>query len=61
MQPVIRFELSDRATLLEVECPCGSVLSRVLLKGRAKEVLYFSVDEGQMAVPPEETVEPSHL
>ena len=53
VQPFIRFELPDRVTILEEDCPCGSVLPRVLLKGRASEVLYLAKGESEKtAVPP---------
>ena len=51
-QPFIRFELPDRVTVLEGECPCGSALPRVLLKGRTSEVLYLASEGGRVAVPP---------
>lgn len=52
-QPFIRFELPDRVTVLEGDCPCGNVLPRVSLKGRASEVLYLAKgDSKKAAVPP---------
>jgi phenylacetate-CoA ligase len=52
VQPFIRFELSDRVTLLDDACPCGSVLPRIQLKGRASEVLRFAGAGGIVQVPP---------
>jgi phenylacetate-CoA ligase len=53
VQPFIRFELPDRVTVLDGDCPCGSILPRVLLKGRASEVLYLLDGNGnKVAVPP---------
>ena len=52
-QPFIRFELPDRVTVLEETCPCGSILPRILLKGRTSEVLYFACESGRkVSVPP---------
>jgi phenylacetate-CoA ligase len=53
VQPFIRFEITDRVTFLEGACPCGSVLPRVLVKGRASEVLYLPGEGGRtIQVPP---------
>jgi phenylacetate-CoA ligase len=52
VQPFIRFELPDRVTVLEGDCPCGSALPRVLLKGRASEVLYLPGADGKVTIPP---------
>jgi phenylacetate-CoA ligase len=53
VQPFIRFEITDRVTFLEGACPCGSVLPRVLVKGRASEVLYLPGEGGRtVQVPP---------
>jgi phenylacetate-CoA ligase len=53
VQPFIRFEITDRVTLLEGACPCGSVLPRVLVRGRASEVLYLPGEGGRtVQVPP---------
>jgi phenylacetate-coenzyme A ligase PaaK-like adenylate-forming protein len=52
VQPFIRFELSDRVTLIDQPCPCGSVLPRILLKGRASEVLRFPAGVDTVRVPP---------
>ncbi|MCI0489498.1 MAG: hypothetical protein L0229_23145 [Blastocatellia bacterium] len=53
VQPFIRFELPDRITLIEEPCACGSVLPRVLLKGRASELLHFNDNGGgRVALPP---------
>src|SRR5262249_30049473 len=53
VQPFIRFELPDRVTVLEGDCRCGSILPRILLKGRTSEMVYLgAMDGGRVAVPP---------
>jgi phenylacetate-coenzyme A ligase PaaK-like adenylate-forming protein len=53
VQPFIRFELSDRVTLLSGDCRCGSILPRISLKGRTSEVLCFMGKGGrEVRVPP---------
>jgi phenylacetate-CoA ligase len=56
VQPFIRFELPDLVTVEEGRCPCGSILPRVLLKGRTSEILSFPCGEGKTVVVP-----PFHL
>jgi phenylacetate-CoA ligase len=53
VQPFIRFELPDRVTVLEDQCPCGSVFPRVLVRGRTSELLRFlDNDRNKVNVPP---------
>jgi len=56
VQPFIRFELTDRVTLFDGACACGSVLPRLTVQGRSSEILYFTGSAGE-----EVRVPPSHL
>ncbi len=39
VQPLIRYDLGDRVTLLEQPCPCGSQLPAIRVDGRSDDVL----------------------
>jgi phenylacetate-CoA ligase len=53
VQPFIRFEITDRVTVLEGPCRCGSPFPRVTVKGRASEVLELLRADGRVVkVPP---------
>lgn len=44
-QPLIRYELTDEATLIYDQCPCGSVLRRIDdIQGRADDVFTYAGD-----------------
>lgn len=53
VQPLIRYDLGDRVTVLPGPCPCGSPLPPVRVDGRAGDVLRFrSADGREVAVLP---------
>lgn len=53
VQPLIRYDLGDRVTVLPGPCPCGSPLPPVQVEGRSGDVLRFrSADGREVAVPP---------
>lgn len=41
VQPIIRYDLGDRITLLPDPCPCGSPLPSIRVEGRTDEILTF--------------------
>ncbi|MCC7110059.1 MAG: hypothetical protein IT382_12270, partial [Deltaproteobacteria bacterium] len=43
-QPLVRYELTDSATLLEAGCPCGSALPALRVRGRTDDT-FVLVDE----------------
>jgi phenylacetate-coenzyme A ligase PaaK-like adenylate-forming protein len=47
VQPIIRYDLGDRVTMLPDRCPCGSPLPRIRPEGRRDEVLYFESPGGE--------------
>ncbi len=50
VQPLIRYELTDEATLLDEPCPCGSVLRRIDdIQGRTDDVFTYA---GNIVVHP---------
>lgn len=46
VQPLIRYDLGDRAEVLPVPCPCGSPLPAVRVEGRSGAVLTFRSADG---------------
>ncbi len=53
VQPILRYDLGDRAELLEGSCPCGSSLPMIRFHGRVAEVLYVPDARGSLsALPP---------
>ncbi|MAT44377.1 MAG: hypothetical protein CL609_18750 [Anaerolineaceae bacterium] len=47
VMPIIRYELSDRASLEPEPCSCGITLPVVKVEGRSDEILYFENANGQ--------------
>jgi phenylacetate-coenzyme A ligase PaaK-like adenylate-forming protein len=53
VQPFIRFEITDRVTVLRGACCCGGAFPRVAVKGRASDVLELPAGNGEFVkVPP---------
>ncbi len=48
VQPVIRYDLGDRAEVAEAPCACGSRLPAVKVEGRTDETLPFESRDGRM-------------
>ncbi|MDP9927963.1 phenylacetate--CoA ligase family protein [Variovorax paradoxus] len=46
VQPLIRYDLGDRVTLLATPCACGSSLPAIEVKGRDDDTLVFRGDHG---------------
>jgi phenylacetate-coenzyme A ligase PaaK-like adenylate-forming protein len=47
VQPIIRYDLGDRITLLPDQCPCGSPLPSIRVEGRSDEILTFLSETGE--------------
>jgi len=53
VQPIIRYDLGDRVTLLPDKCSCGSALPSLFVEGRTNEVLRLEgTDEQQVSILP---------
>ena len=53
VQPVLRYDIGDRAVLRPDPCTCGSPLPAIRINGRTTEVLYIPTAHGQLrAIPP---------
>ena len=50
LQPLIRYDLGDRVTLLEEGCPCGSHLPGIEVQGRDDDTLRLAGDAGMPPV-----------
>lgn len=48
VQPIIRYELGDRVTVLEEPCPCGQPFPAMQLEGRTDDILRFEGALGQL-------------
>lgn len=48
VQPIIRYDLGDRITLLPDVCECGSPLPAIRVDGRTDEILTFRSKEGDL-------------
>src|SRR5690606_11318131 len=53
VQPILRYDLGDRAELLDGPCACGSALPTIRFHGRVAEMLYVRDARGGLsALPP---------
>jgi phenylacetate-coenzyme A ligase PaaK-like adenylate-forming protein len=53
VQPIIRYDLGDRVTLLEEPCPCGSMQPALRVEGRIDDTLQLRAADGRsVALPP---------
>jgi phenylacetate-CoA ligase len=50
--PLIRYEVPDRARLIRDPCPCGRSSPRIVVSGRARDVLRFTGPAGVEVVHP---------
>ena len=50
LQPVIRYEVTDRVRVLESPCSCGSSLTAIEVEGRTDDILVF--ENGAVRIPP---------
>lgn len=41
VQPIIRYDIGDRTTLVDERCPCGSTLPVLRIEGRRDDTLHF--------------------
>ncbi len=46
VQPLIRYDLGDRITMIPDPCPCGSPLPTMRVEGRRDEILHLTNAEG---------------
>lgn len=51
-QPLIRYELTDSATLLDERCPCGSALPALRVRGRTDDAFFLADEEGRNQLHP---------
>ena len=49
IQPVIRYEVTDRIRVLEKTCPCGNPFTAIEVEGRTDDILEF---ENDVRIPP---------
>jgi phenylacetate-coenzyme A ligase PaaK-like adenylate-forming protein len=47
VQPIIRYDLGDRITVLPNLCPCGSPLPSIRVEGRSDDILTFRSPSGE--------------
>lgn len=47
VQPILRYDLNDRALVKPEPCPCGSLLLALHIEGRTDEILSFPNPEGE--------------
>ncbi len=52
VQPVIRYEVTDRIRFLADPCPCGSLLPAIEVEGRTDDILEFVSEAGKVRIPP---------
>ena len=53
VQPVLRYDIGDRAVLRPDPCPCGNPLPAIQVNGRVSEMLYIPDAQGRLlGVPP---------
>ncbi len=48
VQPLIRYDLGDSATMSSERCPCGNPLPSILVEGRRDEILPFPTPDGSV-------------
>ena len=51
VQPIIRYDLGDRITMLPDPCACGSPLPSMRVEGRTDEILTFRSQAGEVVDP----------
>lgn len=52
IQPIIRYELTDRAIIHDDPCPCGRSGLWIEIEGRTSDVLYFDADGKKIGIAP---------
>lgn len=52
VQPIIRYDIGDRVTLLADPCACGSPLPAIRVEGRTGDVLLFRSGDRDVRIPP---------
>ncbi|OQB25030.1 MAG: AMP-binding enzyme [Firmicutes bacterium ADurb.Bin182] len=52
VQPVIRYEVTDRVTVHDEACPCGKKGLWIEVEGRTSDVIYFDHGEKRIGVAP---------
>lgn len=52
LQPIIRYELTDRIAIYDEPCKCGSVMPYLYVEGRSNDMLEFEGVEGLVEISP---------
>jgi phenylacetate-coenzyme A ligase PaaK-like adenylate-forming protein len=62
VQPILRYDIGDRAVQRPDPCPCGNPLPAIQVQGRASEVLYVPNGQGNLVgVPPGVFTDVGHI
>lgn len=52
VQPIIRYEVTDRVRILKDPCPCGSILPVIEVEGRSDDIVVLEGSDGMVSIPP---------